>query len=121
MNNLKVVRKSKNLKQKFVADYLNVTAATYCRYETGIMKPTPETLIRLAKLFDVSVDFLLGVETETHCMKNIKGHHAHDSALAKLLPDEQFSVMLNARAVDKQDRKVMLAIITAYQETKSKA
>ena len=121
MNNLKVVRKSKNLKQKFVADYLNVTAATYCRYETGIMKPTPETLIRLAKLFDVSVDFLLGVETETHCMKNIIGNHVKEIDLAKLLLDEQFSVMLNDRVLDQHDRKVMLAIITAYQETKSKA
>ncbi|MGE4588712.1 MAG: helix-turn-helix domain-containing protein [Acidaminococcaceae bacterium] len=121
MNNLKVVRKSKNLKQKFVADYLNVTAATYCRYETGIMKPTPETLIRLAKLFDVSVDFLLGVETETHSMKNIRGNHVKEIDLAKILLDEKFSVMLNDRVLDLQDRKVMLAIITAYQETKSKA
>lgn len=118
MNNFKVARKNKNLRQSFVARYLNVTAATYCRYETGVMKPTPETLIRLAKLFDVSVDFLLGIDSVNHCVKNSGERNLKSIDLGTVLLDERLSVMLNGQIVDLHDRKIMLAIIAAYQNSK---
>lgn len=60
MLRLKEARKAKNLTQRRVADALNVTAATYNRYEKGVLSPDPIALSKLAEIFDVSVDYLLG-------------------------------------------------------------
>lgn len=46
--------------QKQVAVYLNISQPSYIRYENGSSEPSLENLVRLAELFDVSVDFLLG-------------------------------------------------------------
>ena len=60
----KEARKACGLTQKEVAQALNVTAATYSRYENGLIQPDPETLKRMAVLMKTSVDFLLGSPRE---------------------------------------------------------
>ncbi|MFQ7154515.1 MAG: helix-turn-helix domain-containing protein [Eubacterium sp.] len=37
----------------------NVNGRTYAAYENGVNSMTPETLIKIAKLHNVSVDYLL--------------------------------------------------------------
>lgn len=63
---LKEARKTCGLTQKEVAQALNVTAATYSRYENGLIQPAPETLKRIAVLMKTSVDFLLGSPSENN-------------------------------------------------------
>lgn len=46
--------------QREVAEYLHITQPSYIRYENGASEPTLENLVKLADLFDVSVDELLG-------------------------------------------------------------
>lgn len=58
-NRFKEVRKRMKLTQKAIADILNVTNATYSRYEAGIMQPDPPTMCRIADIFGVSIDYLL--------------------------------------------------------------
>ena len=53
----KEARKACRLTQKEVAQALNVTAATYSRYENGLIQPDPETLKRIAVLMKTSVEF----------------------------------------------------------------
>ena len=60
MNNFKLARKNKQLTQSQVANLLNVTSATISRYETGDMQPDNTTLREMSKIYEVSVDFLLG-------------------------------------------------------------
>lgn len=62
----KEARKAYGLTQKEVAQSLNVTAATYSRYENGIIQPDSETLKRIAVLTKTSVDFLLGSPSENN-------------------------------------------------------
>ena len=57
--NLRAIREDKDIKQREVADYLNVSQNTYSQYENGVIELTAETLIKLAKFYNVSVDFLL--------------------------------------------------------------
>ena len=57
---LKQLREEKGLKQKDVASITNVTTSAYGFYEQGKRVPPPEVLIRLSKLFEVSIDYLLG-------------------------------------------------------------
>ena len=58
---LKKLRNEKGLTQQQVADRVWVSKAVVSSYEIGTRAPSYEVLIKLAKLFGVSTDFLLGV------------------------------------------------------------
>ncbi len=60
MERLKELRKKRGLYQKDIANYLEVDRTTYVKYETGASEPDTETLSKLADLFNVSLDFLVG-------------------------------------------------------------
>ena len=53
-------RKLNRMTQKEVAEYLGISQPSYIRYENGSAEPNLENLSRLADLFDVSADYLLG-------------------------------------------------------------
>ena len=59
---LKVERVKKNLTQKQVAKRVNVEAPTISGYETGNVTPPIDMLIKLASVYNVSIDFLVGIE-----------------------------------------------------------
>jgi transcriptional regulator with XRE-family HTH domain len=46
--------------RKEIADYLGVSLTTISYYETGVNYPAVEILLKLADLYDVSIDYLLG-------------------------------------------------------------
>lgn len=57
---LKELRKEKKLKQEDIANFLNVSRASYGHYETGHSDPPKEVIEKLADFFNVSTDYLLG-------------------------------------------------------------
>ena len=57
---LKQCRKEKGLKQWQVAVYCDITEKAYQNYELMAREPRLEILIKLADLFDVSLDYLVG-------------------------------------------------------------
>ena len=57
--NLRSIREDKDITQKEVARYLNVSQNTYSQYETGVISLTAETLIKLSDFYGVSIDYLL--------------------------------------------------------------
>ncbi|MBQ3213521.1 MAG: helix-turn-helix transcriptional regulator [Clostridia bacterium] len=64
---LKEIRLKQGLKQYQVADFLNTTQHTISNYEKGTSQPNIETIIKLAKYFNVSTDELLGLsQAETN-------------------------------------------------------
>jgi response regulator RpfG family c-di-GMP phosphodiesterase len=57
---LKYLRINKNKTQDEVAEYLNVGRSTIGAYEAGTIKPGFDNIRKLAELFEVSYDYLLG-------------------------------------------------------------
>ena len=57
---LKNERKSQKLTQQFVAAEIGISVRAYQQDEQGLYEPNIEKLIKLADLFDVTVDFLIG-------------------------------------------------------------
>ena len=57
---LKKLRDELKLTQKELAEKVNLAQKTLSNYENGRREPDQETLIRIAKFFDVSIDYLLG-------------------------------------------------------------
>lgn len=60
-NRLKESRKYKNMTQKQVATYLTMTQQQYSRFENGVFELDYENLVKLSKLFEVSLDYLFGL------------------------------------------------------------
>ena len=54
------LREDSDRKQVEVAKYLGVTQSTYSSYERGDINIPVEALIKLADLYDVSLDYLVG-------------------------------------------------------------
>lgn len=57
---LRQLREEKEWTQEQLGEILNVSGATVNRYEKGLRNPAPETLIKLAEIFNISLDYLLG-------------------------------------------------------------
>ena len=57
---LRKVRLDNHMTQAQVAKKIGVTASMVSSYETDIRLPSYDVLIRIADLFGVSVDYLLG-------------------------------------------------------------
>ena len=60
--NLKQLRTQYGLKQKDIANRLGITYQSYQAYELGISVPTLQNFIKLAEIYDVSLDYLIGKE-----------------------------------------------------------
>ena len=63
MNGLKKLRNKQKLTQEYIAQYVNVTPATYSRWESGEFLPRADKLPVLAKILKCTVDELLCKDT----------------------------------------------------------
>ena len=62
---LRDMREDNDLKQTDVAAYLGIAQTVYSRYERGFQTIPVEHLLRLAELYKVSTDYLLGRTDKT--------------------------------------------------------
>ena len=62
---LKDMREDHDLAQKEVAAYLGIDQRVYSNYETGKRQIPAHLLVMLSKLYNTSVDYLLGLTNET--------------------------------------------------------
>ena len=60
---LKILRKQAGLTQQQLATQLGITKSVVSFYELQERSPSPEVLIKLASIFHVSADYLLGLDT----------------------------------------------------------
>lgn len=61
---VKKLRKQRKLSQKQLGDAIGLTSKSICTIEGGTRTTTIEKLILLAKFFNVSTDYLLGLKDE---------------------------------------------------------
>ncbi len=59
---LKELREENSISQKDIAEFLNIKQNTYSQYETGKRQLPIDVLIKLAKFYKVSTDYILGLE-----------------------------------------------------------
>lgn len=64
MLRIKDLREDKDLLQKDVANFLNISQTNYSKYELGKINIPINTLKKLALFFDTSIDYLLGLTDE---------------------------------------------------------
>lgn len=66
---LKLSRETKGLDQKEVAGVLKTSISTVSGWENGYRTPPLKRLIKLAKLYETSLDYLVGIEMKNEISK----------------------------------------------------
>lgn len=56
------LREENNLTQSQIAEYLNIKQNTYSQYETGKRQLPIDVLVKLAKFYKVTTDYILGLK-----------------------------------------------------------
>lgn len=59
---LTLLRKERGLSQAAVAEKLNISRQSISKWESGIAVPTTDNLLAISKLYQVSIDELLGCQ-----------------------------------------------------------
>lgn len=59
---IKELRKERGLTQKAVAEALSVTIPTFSHWECDYQEPSFKDLVALCRFYDVSADYLVGLE-----------------------------------------------------------
>ena len=59
---IKEIRQKKGLTQSQLAEMLSTTQSTVGKYEREEIQLTVDTIIKICKVFEVSADYLLGLE-----------------------------------------------------------
>lgn len=60
IKNLRLLREERGFSQQKLADMLNISQQAVFKYEKTSNEPDISTLIRIADIFDVTVDYLIG-------------------------------------------------------------
>ena len=97
--NIKDIRIRKGLTQAEVAAAIGVSSVVYSRYETGSRQPSVDTLVQMADLFGVTVDYLLGRQD------------IEDSSLS----DYEINLLIASRKTDERAQQDALNILLAHQ------
>ena len=75
---LKQLRTSKKMSQKELAERINIARSVISFYESGDRMPSYEVLIKISRIFNVTTDYLLGIERGR--MVDVSGLNENDVA-----------------------------------------
>ena len=84
-NTLKELRQKAGMTQKDLASKVGVTKSVISYYELSERSPSPEMLMKLAAVFHVSTDFLLGFQKQD--IIDLSGLNAEDKMLVRTMVD----------------------------------
>jgi len=99
VKNLKELRVNAGMSQKQLADAVNVSQQSINKYENHDVEPNIETLVTIAKLFDTSVDYLIGMTNLKRKIENVQRYDLNDSEkemvdLYRNLDDENKKIVI---------------------------
>lgn len=106
---LKKLREKYNLSQYELARRLGMSRATYSGYELGIREPDHETLKKLARFFDVSVDFLVGNTDDP----TPPSAGSEEIDIRQLIRDKIKTARWKGRPLSEKDAEMLTKIIDA--------
>lgn len=84
---LKTLRVNQNLSRKQVAERVGVSLSMIGLYETGERQPSLTAIVKLASLYKVSADYLLGCEIQSKDSLSLAGLDEKQIKALKLTAD----------------------------------
>lgn len=108
MNRIKVLRKDRGMSQAVLADILGVTRSTVSMWEIDKSEPDADMFVRIADLFGVSTDDVLGrvVSADVQKEKPIPKDELSDDERELLRLFRQLNAEAQARLLDTADDMV---------------
>ena len=110
MIRIKEIRKAKKITAKQLADFVNVAESTMSLYENGKREPDYETLLKIADILGVTIDYLLGKTEkpadEGELTENLIIYHRDGKTVRRKLSKSQYAIlraMLDAIPEDDED------------------
>ena len=100
--NLKEIRVSRKLKVQEVSDYLCCLPSVYSRYENGKREPSIDILLKLSKLYGVSVDCLIG----------------NDEVVDTSITEKEAAMISAMRQADERARQDAIALLELHKGNK---
>lgn len=96
---LKEIRENTGMNKKEFADYIGIKYTTYNNYETEAREPASDFLILISTKFDVSIDYLLGMQdtkdiTHAYQLKSTEYEHIKKYRSLDTYGQETISIML---------------------------
>lgn len=103
---IKQLRKERDITQADLAKAVGVTTSSIGMYETGVRNPSYDVIVKLAKYFNVSTDFLLG--NTVNDIEELPDFEEEDTSELKILFDK-------IRDLSEDDQKRINAIVEAFK------
>ena len=82
---LKALRTGQNLTQQQLADRIGVAKSVVSYYESGDRYPSYDVLVRIAKIFSTTTDYLLDVSK--NCVIDVTGLPSEDIAVVRAVAE----------------------------------
>lgn len=82
---LKELRKAHGFNQEFVASCLSIARQTYSHYENGRRTPSYDVMVKLAELYQISLDSLISEPADNRALP--KSQHSQANPSAESLSD----------------------------------
>lgn len=108
---MKLIRKKNKYTQQQISDLLEIERSTYASYETGRNRPDIRLLAAFAKIFSVTVDYLINIDPA-------KELEFFDSALS--LKKQQGGSLLSELSKDEKEVLAMYRICSDKNKEKIK-
>ena len=99
---LKIIREDRNKTKEQVANYLEIQLRAYQRYETGERLPDLEKLKSLARYFDCTLDYLVGMDVLQEKKYIDRGLVLTQSEIMDLGYSKKFAYGLMKQIIDHQ-------------------
>lgn len=107
---LRELRETHSYRQEYIAKYLGITQQTYSNYELGLREIPLHHIVKLSGLYQVSTDYLLGIDNSYTGNTNLSqeyldGLSLHDFLydIQKLDTDKRKSLAQFVRFLNSQD------------------
>ena len=104
---LKKLRKDTGLTQVDVASKLGISQQAYASWESEKKKPTQENLVKLSKILNVSVDYLLG--------------NTENKQTSDVLENIELLFRMNSEGLTEDEKTVFKKELIEFMEKRKKA
>lgn len=111
---IKLLRKKKRMTQQEVADCLGICRTNYNAYELGNVVPTSEKIMRLAELFDVSIDYLMGLSNDfdiVYPLRNTPDLSEQLNDILDELTDDSIAIRYKDKLLTKEQKADVIPLI----------
>lgn len=114
---LKALRDERKITQEGLAQLFNLSQSTIGYYETDKKQPSQKTLIKFARFFNVSIDYLLGESDDP----KPKDQHVNDDEALEYLDElhkrpEMKTLFEVGRKATKEDIETAITVIEALKK-----